>query len=190
MDFDTVPDKTGRRWIESHFLVGDRSKLRNAMKKAGFQKKFDKFQEEADKIDDKYNDLWIEKGKIDYSEYKKMVKKDVGVLSGKLIKDFFDWQNKYLQKNKKAILKNLRTSENKPSAWWNEILIYDTQIIDAFVLDRITRDGYWMQQWGDNKPGPWQKEILKYVPKNKITIGTPAKFRKWYKDREGIIDQV
>ena len=47
-----------------------------------------------------------------------------------------------------------------------------------------------MQQWGDNKPGPWQKEILKYVPKNKITIGTPAKFRKWYKDREGIIDQV
>ena len=190
MDFDTVPDKTGRRWIESHFLVGDRSKLRNAMKKAGFQKKFDKFQEEADKIDNKYHDLWIEKGKIDYSEYKKMVKKDVGVLAGKLIKDFFDWQNKYLQKNKKAILKNLRTSENKPSAWWNEILIYDTQIIDAFVLDRITRDGYWMQQWGDNKPGPWQKEILKYVPKNKITIGTPAKFRKWYKDREGIIDQV
>ena len=190
MDFDTVPDKTGRRWIESHFLVGDRSKLRNAMKKAGFQKKFDKFQEEADKIDNKYHDLWIEKGKIDYSEYKKMVKKDVGVLSGKLIKDFFDWQNKYLQKNKKAILKNLRTPQNKPSAWWNEILIYDTQIIDAFVLDRITRDGYWMQQWGDNKPGPWQKEILKYVPKNKITIGTPAKFRKWYKDREGIIDQV
>ena len=39
MDFDTVPDKTGRRWIESHFLVGDRSKLRNDMKKAGFHKK-------------------------------------------------------------------------------------------------------------------------------------------------------
>jgi len=32
--------------------------------------------------------------------------------------------------------------------------------------------------------------MLKYVPKNKITIGTPAKFRKWYNEREGIIDQV
>ena len=124
-----APDKTGRRWIESHFLVGDRSKLRT-MKKRDFTRNLRNFKKTSDKIDDKYNDLWIEKGKIDYSEYKKMVKKDVGVLSGKLIKDFFDWQNKYLQKNKKAILKNLRTPQNKPSAWWNEILIYDTQIID------------------------------------------------------------
>ena len=35
--------------------------------------------------------------------------------------------------------------------------------------------------------------MLKYVPESKITIGTPAKFRKWYNAREGdrpsIIDE-
>ena len=40
------------------------------------------------------------------------------------------------------------------------------------------------------KPGEWKKEMLKWVPENKITIGTPAKFRKWYQKREGIIDQI
>ena len=29
--------------------------------------------------------------------------------------------------------------------------------------------------------------MLKYVPKNKITIGTPAKFRKWYNERRAIM---
>jgi hypothetical protein len=48
----------------------------------------------------------------------------------------------------------------------------------------------WMQQYGDNKPGPWQKELYSYVPKSKVTIGTPAKFRKWYGARQGIIDQI
>jgi len=35
-----------------------------------------------------------------------------------------------------------------------------------------------------------EKEFYKYVSKNKVTFGTPAQFRKWYKEREGIIDQV
>ena len=38
--------------------------------------------------------------------------------------------------------------------------------------------------------GKLEKEFYKYVSKNKVTFGTPAKFRKWYKEREGIIDQV
>ena len=78
--------------------------------------------------------------------------------------------------------------EDKPSAWWNEILIYDTKIIDAFVMSRVTNSPYWEHPNGD--PGSWQIDMLKYVPKNKIEIGTPAKFRKWYNAREGIIDQV
>jgi hypothetical protein len=143
----------------------------------------------------KSKDIINETNKVDelekeYDEYKKLTVKEAGPYISKFIKEWFDWQNKWLVKNKSKIKKNLINPEDKPSAWWNEILIYNPKIIDVFVMERITRDGYWMQQWGDNKPGPWQKEILKYVPKNKITIGTPAKFRKWYKDREGIIDQV
>ena len=89
---------------------------------------------------------------------------------------------------KEAIKKNLRTPEDKPTGWWNEILIYDTKVVDAFVLSRVTREPYW--EHPDGKPGSWQIDMLKYVPKNKITIGTPAKFRKWYSAREGVLDQV
>ena len=32
-----------------------------------------------------------------------------------------------------------------------------------------------------------KKELFKFVPENKVTIGTPAQFRKWYKEREGEI---
>ena len=34
MDFDTIPDKTGRRWIESHYMTGDRMIFKGAMKKS------------------------------------------------------------------------------------------------------------------------------------------------------------
>ena len=44
--------------------------------------------------------------------------------------------------NKEAIKKNLRTPEDKSTAWWNEILIYDTKVIDAFVLRRVWDDYY------------------------------------------------
>jgi hypothetical protein len=122
-----------------------------------------------------------------YDKYQKMVEKESGPFINKFIKDFFDWQNKWLQQNKEGIKKNLRTSEDKGTAWWNEILIYDTKVVDAFVLSRVTTDWRWEH---NKKPGEWQKEILKYVPKNKIEIGTPAKFREWYNKREGVIDQI
>ena len=34
MDFDTVPDKQGRRWVESHYLFGDRQTWKIIQKKA------------------------------------------------------------------------------------------------------------------------------------------------------------
>jgi hypothetical protein len=191
MDFDTVPDKTGRRWVDGHFITGDREIFRKAYDASGIPRKREKLFDVIYDIKKKYEKEWMEDDdKMPYNEYQKMVQKKTNPYINKFIKDFFDWQNKWLQKNKEAIKKNLRTPSDKPSAWWNETLIYNTQIIDAFVLDRITRDGMWMKQWGNNEPGPWQKELYKYVPKSKVSIGTPAKFRKWYGEREGIIDQV
>ena len=32
-----------------------------------------------------------------------------------------------------------------------------------------------------------KKELLAYVDESDITVGTPAKFRKWYNDRDGEI---
>ena len=90
--------------------------------------------------------------------------------------------NEEIIENKEAIKKNLRTPEDKPTAWWNEILIYDTKVIDAFVMSRITK----YPEWEHTQ----KKEILKYIPESKITIGTPAQYRKWVTERQGRFDQV
>jgi len=189
MDFDTLPDKTGRRWIAGHYIAGDRQTFIKAYNKAGIPEKREKLFNKIYDIKKKYEEQWMEDDEaMPYDKYQKMVEKETGPFINKFIKDFFDWQNKWLQQNKEAIKKNLRTPEDKPTAWWNEILIYDTKVVDAFVLTRVTKEPYWEHPNGN--PGSWQIDMLKYVPKNKITIGTPAKFRKWYNAREGVIDQV
>ena len=189
MDFDTLPDKTGRRWIAGHYIAGDRQTFTKAYEKAGIPKKREKLFDKIYDIKKKYEKQWMaDDEKMPYDKYQKMVEKESGPHINQFIKEFFDWQNKWLQQNKEAIKKNLRTPEDKPTGWWNEILIYDTKVVDAFVLSRVTREPYWEHPNG--KPGSWQIDMLKYVPKNKITIGTPAKFRKWYSAREGVLDQV
>ena len=81
-------------------------------------------------IDKKYHDLWINRDyddpeAIDYNEYKKLTAKESGPHIAKYIKEWFDWQNKWLMKNKSKIKKNLINPKDKPSAWWNEILMYN-----------------------------------------------------------------
>jgi hypothetical protein len=195
MDFETIPDKTGRRWIEGHYITGDRMLFNKAWRAAGWEKKIYNMKNELAEIEDDLNDQWMEDDEaMPYDKKEKMVKKLSGPIVNKFIKSWFDWQNKYVQKNKKKFQKRLMSIEDKPSAWWNEILIYDTKIIDAFVLSRVTTSAitgtrpHW--EHPDGKPGSVQIDLLKYVPKNKITIGTPAKFRKWFSEREGKFDNV
>jgi len=190
MDFDTVPDKTGRRWIESHYITGDRMIFKNAMKRAGLFKKLEKLEDKIRKIDKKFENLWLSKplsdpDRIEYDDYKRLTAEESGTLVAKYIKEWFDWQNKWLMKNKSKIKKNLINPEDKPSAWWNEILMYNPKIIDVFVMERITRQSDWWQIQ------PELEKILSRASGSKpLTTGTPAQFRKWYKKREGILDQV
>jgi hypothetical protein len=190
MDFDTIPDKTGRRWIESHYITGDRMIFKNAMKRAGFFKKLETMENKVRRIDKTFHDLWMFKDyddpdRIEYEDYKKLTVKESGPYISKFIKGWFNWQNKWLVKNKSKIKKNLINPEDKPSAWWNEILMYNPQIVDVFVMDRITRQDNWY-----HVQPTLEKLLSKASGSNPITIGTPAQFRKWYKEREGIIDQV
>jgi hypothetical protein len=185
MDFDTVPDKTGRRWIESHYITGDRMIFKNAMKRAGFFKKLETMENKIRRIDAVFHDLWMTDDEIEYDEYKKLTVKEAGPYISKFIKEWFDWQNKWLVKNKSKIKKNLINPEDKPTAWWNEILIYNPKIIDVFVMERITRQN----DWYHIQPA-LEKILSRAIGSDPITIGTPAKFRKWYKEREGILDQV
>jgi len=195
MDFETKPDKTGRRWIEAHYFTKDRMKFHRALKKGGILKKREILFDKIYDIKKKYEEQWMADDEaMPYDKYKKNVEKESGSFINKFIKDFFDWQNKYIERNKAAIKKYLRTPEDKPSAWWNEVLIYDTKVIDAFVMTRVTKSAitgtrpHWEHPNG--KPGSAQIEMLKYVPKNKITIGTPAQYRKWVTERQGKFDQI
>jgi len=108
-----------------------------------------------------------------------------------LIKTHIDASNKYLKKHKADLIKNLRTPADKGSAWWNEVLVYDIKVIDVFVLKRVWDDYYFQQDSGQDDwyEQAYKKDLLSYVPESKVTIGTPAKFRKWYNDRDGILDE-
>ena len=89
--------------------------------------------------------------------------------------------NKTLIKNKKLFKKSLINSKhNKRTAWWNELLVYDTKIIDMFVMQRVL-DNSALAKVEIEK-------LLSTASGNKpITIGSPAQFRKWFKERKGKI---
>ena len=179
LDFDTTPDKQGRRWVSS-FHVFDKDKMiwTNALKASKVD--FDSIDGKMGKIERDYKDKWIE-GDIKYDEYKAKVKEEQGPLVAKYIKDFINVANKTLIKNKKIFKKSLIDSDvNKKSAWWNEIVVYDTKIIDMFVMQRVL----------DNSPLAKLEieKLLSTASGNKpITIGAPAQFRKWFKERKGKI---
>jgi hypothetical protein len=181
LDFDTTPDKQGRRWVSS-FHVFDKDKMiwTNALKAAKLD--YDSIDFKMSKIERDYNNKWLE-GDIEYEDYKAKVKEEQGPLVAKYVKDFIDVANKTLLKHKKLFKKSLIDNDkNKKTAWWNELLVYDTKIIDMFVIQRVL----------DNSPLAKVEieKLLSQASGNKpITIGSPAQFRKWFKERKGKIDR-
>lgn len=180
MDFDTVPDKQGRRWVKSfHVFDGDSMIWRNALKRAKLD--YDSISDKMSEIDRKYHDMWIDENKIDYNEYKALTKKDQGPVINKYVKDYIDLANKTLMKHKKLFKKSLINSKhNKRTSWWNELVVYDTKIIDMFVMQRVLDNNYSAKDEIE--------KLLSQASGNKpISIGTPAKFRKWFTARKGRI---
>lgn len=186
MDFDTVPDKKGMRWVDVHYLTQDRKHFRDYLTKKGIPDTSDWNSEEWDlqqKVKKQNPDL-------PYREVMELAKTELNKKANELIKKHIDASTKYLKQHKKELIKNLRTPADKGSAWWNEVLVYGIKVIDVFVLKRVWDDFYFQQDsgYGDYKKTSYKKELLKFVPESKISIGTPAQFRKWYNAREGILD--
>ena len=177
-DFNTVPDRTGRRWVQGYHIFGESDLMEKAAYKAGCldgQQWRDLENRVYDKVLDDFEDL-------DYKEQMEKVKEKLGKSAARQIKIYIDEANKLLKKHKDKVLKQIINPSDKTSSWWNEMLIYDTKPIEVFVLDRIAKDYYFKEEY--------QKELEKIVPKSKISYGTPAQFRKWYTAREGkIIDK-
>ena len=183
-DFDTVPDRTGRRWVMGHHVFGTGSSLvRNVIKKAGLPD-YDGWREIEDKIVGEVEDN-PKNDDLGFREQAKLIKKKLGPIVQKHIKKYIDTTNKLLKKHKDRVQASMRTQSTENSNYWNEILIYNTKVIDCFVLKRVYDDYYFKNDSYDTKA--YKKELLKIVPENKITVGTPAQFRKWYTSREGEI---
>ena len=179
MDFDTTPDKQGRRWVSAFHVFDKKPEIWAKALKAS-KVDFDSIDGKLGKIERDYKDKWIE-GDIRYDDYKAKVKKEQGPIVAKYVKDFIDVANKTLIKNKKIFKKSLIDSKvNKRTAWWNEIVVYDTKIIDIFVMQRVLDNSVLAKVEIE--------QLLSTASGNKpITIGAPAQFRKWFKERKGKI---
>ena len=185
MDFDTTPDKQGRRWVSAfHVFDGKPEIWGKALKAAKID--YESIDWKITKIEREYHDRWMDlpsddPNHLEYNEYKKQAKEAIGPVVAKFVKDFIDVANKTIIKNKKIFKKSLIDSKhNKRTAWWNEILVYNTKIIDMFVMQRVLDNSVLAKVEIE--------KLLSTASGNKpITIGSPAQFRKWFKERKGKI---
>ena len=187
MDFDTVPDRTGRRWVMGRYVFGDPMIVPSAMKKAKVAD-HEKWRNIEYKIEKKHDMSDYDS----YKDYNAAIKKELAPIVAKHIKKYIDITNKLLKTYKDDVIQNIAQPSKKTSAWWNELIIYDTQVIDVFVLKRVYDDYYFQKDKtyepsDGSSPEAYKKILLKYVSEDDITVGTPAQFRKWYNARQGEI---
>jgi len=184
IDFDTVPDKQGRRWVDSFNVFGNRQDWPIIVKKAKLG--WDDIERKIYDIEKAAEKLWLKDGELEYNEYKALAKKEQGPLIAKMIKDYIDLANTALKGYRRQFIDNLISPPKKRTiGWWNEILVYDVKIIDMFVLNRVIGDPK------KNIMNHTRAEIEKLASQakgsNPITIGTPAQYRKWFTKRKGKI---
>ena len=184
IDFDTVPDKQGRRWVDSFNVFGNRQDWPIIVKKAKLG--WDEIERKIYDIEKAAEKLWLKDGELEYNEYKALAKKEQGPLIAKMIKDYIDLANTALKGYRRQFIDNLISPPKKRTiGWWNEILVYDVKIIDMFVLNRVIGDPK------KNIMNHTRAEIEKLASQakgsNPITIGTPAQYRKWFTARKGKI---
>jgi hypothetical protein len=184
IDMQSEPDKTGRRWLSSTIVFDDPMLVKSAAKR----KKIPNRNEWRD-FEWDTKDKLMKKHKTtadNIKEYEAEVKETLNKRANEVIADYIDLTNNLLKKHKKLVKKNLATPGKKGSVWWNEILIYDAEIKEIFVMSRASKKDL---EWGDSKEKKaLEKLISTATGNNPITIGTPAKYRKWYTDRKGVFD--
>ena len=185
IDMQSEPDKTGRRWISSNIVFGDSNKVFYAAKRKKIpdRDEWRDFEwETKDKMMEKHGS-----GADTIKEYEAAVKEILNKKANEIIVDYINLTNNLLKRHKKLVQKNIATPSRKGSAWWNEILIYDAQIKEIFVMSRAAKKDL---EWGDSKQRrALEKLISTATGDDPITVGTPAKYRKWYIDRKGKFDE-
>ena len=182
MDMQSEPDKTGRRWISSTIVFDDPYLVASAAKRKKIPDR-----EAWREYEWEVKDEMMEKHGThadNTKEYEKEVKEILNKKAQEVIVDYIDLTNKLLKKHKKLVKKNLSTPATKGSIWWNEILIYGAKIKEIFVMSRVAKD----LDWSVTERDKLEKLASLATGDDPLTVGTPAKYRKWYTDRKGVFD--
>ena len=185
-DLGSVPDESGRRWINPSIL-GDIIGMTHLSKAGGHIY----YRKKLYNIDKKLEPLWYnyatslltmnDEERQQYPLYNNKQKAE-------LIKRWIDASNKFLLKNKKKIKDTFMKNINNPKTTtdrygWNELLVYDTKVKDAFiVLDALAAPG---DHEGLEKSLKHVKGILKSYVKGKIYSGFSDVAKKFIKQRGG-----
>ena len=178
-DMQSMPDDTGRRWIPIQDLAGKTagSKMYKELKSAVERNKIDR--RSWDKIERKvYDDVKKKTGygdtNYDHQAHEKNVKKALGPYKRDWIKKYIDIGYKIIDKYKAQIKRNILSQKDKPSEHgWNEILVNQIKIKDVFMLTR----------------SDLHKDEAEKIATGQVTVGSPGKFRKWYNERGGLINE-
>ena len=184
MDVQSVPDKTGRRWISSQIVFDDPMLVKSAAKR----KKIPDYEAWKNFEWDTKDEMMEKHGTHadNTKAYEKEVKEILNKRASEVIADYIDLTNKLLKKHKKLVKKTLATPSTKGSMSWNEILIYDAKIKEIFVMSRVAKD----LDWSTTERGKLEKLASLATGNDPITVGTPSKYRKWYTDRKGVFDDI
>jgi tRNA nucleotidyltransferase/poly(A) polymerase len=181
-DIQSTPDKTGRRWVPPYHLAGKGAggKMYDELKKGVEKNKIDR--REWDKIQDKV-DAEVRKKtgygdtQYDHQAHDENLKKALGPYKREWIKKYIDMCYKIMRKYAPQIKRHILSQKDKKSEHgWNEIVVNQIHIQDVFMLKRV------------GQYDSIRKEVEK-IAKGKVTVGTPAQFRKWYNERGGIINE-
>jgi len=181
-DIQSHPDKTGRRWISPEWLAGKGAggKMYDELKKGVEKNKIDR--REWDKIQDKV-DAEVRKKtgygdtQYDHQAHDENLKKALGPYKRKWIKKYIDMCYKIMRKYAPQIKRHILSQKDKGSLYgWNEIVVNQIKIKDVFLLSRDAKY-------------PTIKKAAEKVANGKLTVGSPAQFRKWYEQRGGIINE-
>ena len=175
-DMQTHPDKTGRRWVSPYYLAGKVAgdKMQKELEKGVKALKIDR--DTWFEIDWELRDKVREKNKgKDWTDLEPIIKKELGLVKRNWIKKYIDLCYKIVSRYKKQIKRHILSQKNKASQFgWNEFIVNQIEVKDVFILER--------ENYKD------VRDILEKVATGTLTIGSPAQYRKWFKDRGGIIN--
>ena len=190
-DLGSVPDEAGRRWLHPNTL-GKILGLKQFDGGGGginYRKTIYKYDKKLEDILFRYKTSLL-KSPTDSAEDNARFPDYTGKQKADLIKRYIDASNKFLLSNKDSIKKSFMNNVNNPKITtfmskygYNELLVYDIQVKDAYIVIDIVGDPNDFKKT-EKELKQIQKDLKPYV-NGKIYTGFADGVKKFVKQRGG-----